>query len=212
MVKKMVAIVAIMVFVANVFFAQIVAAKEPVYLDSVNVTKQFDYINISRPDTYETVFKKRFVISGYTEEENLKISIYIWDSKIKKYIPFENEDGNSSWKIGKSGIFMQEFLLPYKGANKLVIIATKPSELDNPQIKEFTITLLDDGIKNKLKNIVDGVQSLIKSNIFTTVPSSTPTIVTPTATPTKETSTKETSTKETSTKETSTKETSTKDN
>ncbi|MCX7924094.1 MAG: hypothetical protein N3B21_19105 [Clostridia bacterium] len=127
----------------------------------IRETSQF-LVNITRPEGNESTFKKSYVICGNTSEQGVVVELYRFDESSKSYEPYENTDGESNWKIGISGIFMKEVQLD-KGANDIMIIAYKESNADKKQVNRFTITVLDEGIKEKIKNGIDNIGNILKS-------------------------------------------------
>ncbi|AEV70603.1 hypothetical protein [Acetivibrio clariflavus] len=134
-------------------------------------TEQF-LVTITRPEGDESTFKKSYVICGNTVKDDIRVMLLIYDKDEKKYIPFANTDGDYMWDIGASGIFMKEVILPNKGANDVRIIAFKKNETEklvpktNLQINSFTVSVLDNGIKEAIKTgflkITDMLNGLFK--------------------------------------------------
>jgi len=134
-------------------------------------TEQF-LVTITRPEGDESTFKKSYVICGNTVKADIRVMLLIYDKDEKKYIPFANTDGDYMWDIGVSGIFMKEVILPNKGANDVRIIAFKKNETEklvpktNLQINSFTVSVLDNGIKEAIKTgflkITDMLNGLFK--------------------------------------------------
>jgi len=134
-------------------------------------TEQF-LVTITRPEGDESTFKKSYVICGNSTKDDISVMLLIYDSDEKKYIPFANTDGDYIWDIGASGIFMKEVILPNKGANDVRIIAYRKNETDklvpktNLQINSFTVSVLDNGIKEAIKTgflkITDMLNGLFK--------------------------------------------------
>lgn len=134
-------------------------------------TEQF-LVTITRPEGDESTFKKSYVICGNTVKDDIRVMLLIYDKDEKKYIPFANTDGDYMWDIGVSGIFMKEVILPNKGANDVRIIAFKKNETEklvpktNLQINSFTVSVLDNGIKEAIKTgflkITDMLNGLFK--------------------------------------------------
>ena len=135
-------------------------------------TSQF-LVTITRPEGDESTFKKSYVVCGNSENEEISVMLLIYDNAAKKYVPFEDKEGNYMWNIGSSGIFMKEVILPAKGANDIRIVAYKKKEADklvsksNLQINSFKVTVLDSGIKEAVKSgflkITDMINGLFNS-------------------------------------------------
>ena len=135
-------------------------------------TSQF-LVTITRPEGDESTFKKSYVVCGNSENEEISVMLLIYDNAAKKYVPFEDKEGNYMWDIGSSGIFMKEVILPAKGANDIRIVAYKKKEADklvsksNLQINSFKVTVLDSGIKEAVKSgflkITDMINGLFNS-------------------------------------------------
>ncbi|MCX7747145.1 MAG: hypothetical protein N2645_09675 [Clostridia bacterium] len=120
-----------------------------------------EFINITRPEANESTFKTSYIFCGNTDQEGIKVELKYKDKETDKWEPLVTTDGDSSWIIGSSGIFIKEVKLPYKGSNnenKIMIKAYKASNPDGPkQIKEFTITVLDETFKEKIKNKLNSI-------------------------------------------------------
>lgn len=124
-------------------------------------------VTISKPsDGKDSTYKKTYVISGVTDYENVMLVFAKYDSENKKYVPLKDEDGNFKWEVGSFGAFAREIKLS-KGANKIRILAyRKPPKadeltIDDVQIKDLTITLLDETIKEKIMNTFVDIQKAI---------------------------------------------------
>lgn len=120
-------------------------------------TSQFIVI-ITRPDDNESTFRKSYIICGNTRKENIRVKLLILNKNTGTYELFNNSNGENSWDIGASGVFMKEIDLPYEGSNTIRIVAYDKYASKslvagkNLQISDFTITLLNNNIKNNIKN------------------------------------------------------------
>lgn len=130
-------------------------------------TKQ-SIVKITKPDAdKDSTYKKSYVLSGITDQTDVKVYLAKYNEVSKKYEAFANTDGESSWDIGSFGAFAKEVALT-KGTNKLKIVAYRTSQegklnTEDIQINYFTVSLLDESIKDK---IIKGILDLTKS-IFT---------------------------------------------
>lgn len=140
-----------------------------IYDADTKPTKPF-LVTITRPDGNESTFKKSYVLCGVSEEEkaeDIVIKLLIYDKESEKYIEFKNADDESSWNLGKYGIFIKEILLP-EGENKIRIAAYNKSDADNLvlgktlQLNNFTITVLNEDIKVKLMNGFQKITNFLK--------------------------------------------------
>lgn len=104
-------------------------------------------IKITRPDGDETTFKQSYVICGNTGYENVTVAFEVYNADAGEYVPLETIDEEESFSIGDSGLFMKEVKLK-NGANKIRVYAFKG---ENTQVKEFTITVLEESLKDKIK-------------------------------------------------------------
>jgi hypothetical protein len=124
----------------------------------VKETDQF-LVTITRPDGDETTFKKAYVIAGTTAESGIEVVLAMYNPETGNYEEFKNTDGDSRWEIGSFGLFSKQVRLN-EGANKLKIMAYKKSEKGslergtNLQVNYFTVTALNESIKNKIVNSV----------------------------------------------------------
>lgn len=117
-------------------------------------------ITITRPEGDESTFKSSYVICGNSSFENIRVRLYILDKKTDEYKEFKNNETESYWDIGVSGIFMKEVILPEEGANTVRIVAYNKNNEDNKenltldedlQVNSYTITVLDKEIKDSIK-------------------------------------------------------------
>ncbi len=127
-----------------------------VYSGDLDETEQF-LVNITNPQEYkQIVFKSSYVFFGFTEESDITIVIAKKDSVTGEYQYYENVDGESYWD--KDGIlYLSEFELK-NGENEIKLIAYKTVEIEqldpgvNLQVNYFSITFLEETIKNKIIN------------------------------------------------------------
>lgn len=137
-----------------------------IYDKKTKSTDEF-LVTITRPEGDESTFKTSYVICGNTENKDIMVEILILNEK-GDYEAFENTDGESSWDIGESGVFMKEVVLPNLDANQIRIAAYKKAEIDNAklnenlQIRDFTITVLKEEVKDKIKNGFVSVTDILK--------------------------------------------------
>lgn len=122
-----------------------------------------DIVNIKKPeDAAVTTCKESYTISGETSKKNVKVYLAKYDEDKQAYLPLENNDGESSWRIGTYGKFAKGILLS-KGANKLKIIAVVASDSnkltkDDIQVTKYTITYFEKSLADRLvKGIQDGI-------------------------------------------------------
>ncbi len=123
-------------------------------------------VTITRPEGDESTFKSSYVICGKSASsdvkvEDIRVELYIYDEETGKYVDFKNNDGTSYWDIGVAGIFMKEVILPDKGANMVRIVAYNKNNAEKKeeltpgtdlQLNNYTITVLDKGLKDSIKN------------------------------------------------------------
>lgn len=120
-------------------------------------------ITITRPDGDETTFKKTYMVCGYSDKEDVTVEVSVYDDKLGYYVPLYTVDGESSWTIGSSGMFMKEVKLPYAGANKMSVVSYKNSDPDNKQVNKFTITVLKESLKDKVYNVYFNIDNFLNS-------------------------------------------------
>jgi uncharacterized protein YxeA len=176
MMKKLCPIIILILFVfvsAVTVYAADKLDNEQVYDKDTKSTKQF-LVTVTRPSGNESTFKKSYVICGVSEEEkieDIQIKLLIYDEKSESYVDYKNTDGESTWGLGKYGFFIKEVLLPSEGVNKIRIVAYKESQEKNliigknMQISNFNITVLNEDIKERLKNGIQKLADLVK-NVF----------------------------------------------
>jgi hypothetical protein len=125
-------------------------------------------IKITKPEgSEESTFKKSYVISGKTDKEDVVVELSRYRADLGYFTPLSNSEGETSWIIGSSGMFMKEVPLN-EGANKLKIVAYRNSDPENKQTEQFTITLLREDLKDKIMNGVLKFNDVFKNvkNVF----------------------------------------------
>lgn len=123
------------------------------------------FVKITRPEGSESTFNNSYVISGNTEFEGIEVELYRLDKEKGKYVPYETTDGISSWEIGASGMFMKEVDLPNKGANNIMVVAYQKDDRSKEQITKFTITVLEENLKDVIKKGYNNIQEIL-NNLF----------------------------------------------
>lgn len=98
-------------------------------------------VDITRPEGNEVVTKDVFSICGVCLYDETTISFEYKDKETGKYKPLETTDGYSTFKVGSGKIFGKDVKLKYKGDNDIKIIAYTKDTKDDPQIKDYIITL-----------------------------------------------------------------------
>lgn len=161
MIKRIFLIMLIVIFTLSLCITALADGEVDLLSDKdTKDTKQF-LVTITRPEGDETTFKKSYVLCGNSDKEDITVKLFMYNEATKKFEPFENIDGEDSWEIGISGFFMKEIELPANGANRIRIAAYTSSDEEseaelilgeNLQINTFTVTLLDKGIKDAIKN------------------------------------------------------------
>lgn len=157
MIKKICTSVLLLVFIVTLSMQGFAWNRNVFYDESTPSTSQF-LVTITRPEGDETTLKRDYVICANTDVDNLVIAIFRYQSQSGTYRPINGTDANSTWEIGKSGIVVKQIELPRIGANQLRVIAYKKSEANylqlnyNLQVNNYTVTLLDSGMKDAIKN------------------------------------------------------------
>lgn len=119
-------------------------------------TEQF-LVTITRPEGDESTFRKSYIVCGNSVAEKITVKLYMYDEEAESFMSFENTEGENSWGIGYSGFFIKEIELPNIGANRMRIAAFKSEDKElalgtNAQVNTFTVTLLDNEVKNSMRN------------------------------------------------------------
>jgi hypothetical protein len=126
------------------------------------------FLNITKPDMKTerkvSTFGKDYYISGYTEDEGVKVMVLVYDSKDGEYKPYVNpkdEEDSEELKIGASGLFMKVVQLDL-GVNKIRIVARKQAVDESKewsyQVTNFKIKRLNnDDMMNAIKEDMDGL-------------------------------------------------------
>lgn len=152
-------IVAIMVIFTSFSSFAFTTVLDVLKSKDVKSTDEF-LVSIIRPEGDETISKKSYVICGNAvdEAEDIRVHILI-ENNDGKWEEFKNTDGESSWDIGASGIFMKEVVFPNEGINSIRVAAYKKSEIkdlkagENLQINDFKITVLPEGFWSTIRSI-----------------------------------------------------------
>ena len=162
------------IIILGIFLLSIMGAlaynEDFLYDRHTSSTRQF-LVSITRPDGYESTFRRAYIICGNTEQEDIRVVLLAYNNYIGKYEPLYNTEGYSTWDIKGSGIFMKEFRLPIVGANMVRVIAyNKNNENalvfgENVQVSNFTITLLNRGIKDVIRNGLFRITDMLRSII-----------------------------------------------
>ena len=121
-------------------------------------------INITRPEGDEVTYNPTYMICGNTDKSGVTVEVKVYDPNLDSYVALPTIDGDSSWSIGESGMFMKEVKLPYYDANKIKIVSY--SAADDQQVDKFTITVLKDGIKDKIVNGLIKIKDMFGNEIF----------------------------------------------
>ncbi len=146
--------------------AQVESVKSLIDEDSKDTDQNL--ITITRPDRErDATYKRSYVISGVSDFEDVRVILEVYDKKERTYVPMKNTDGESWWDVGSFGVFSKEIKLS-KGANKIRILAYRTSQdidIDKIQRNTFTVTLLNESIKDVIINsVVDFTKNL--ENLF----------------------------------------------
>lgn len=141
-----------------------------VYKLDTKPTEQFMF-KITKPEKDDSTYRRNIIISGNAQQQGLVVKLLRYDKDKDEYVSLTNAEDESYWDIGISGIFLKEVRLPNRGANRIRIVVYRKSEVDkleaekNMQISDFTVTLLDESIKDIIKNGILNVRETI-SNIL----------------------------------------------
>lgn len=188
MIKKLsiviVAAIAICLMASNVFAAgdfsnntgkngsvlKIDAARKEIitYEKDIPVTEQV-LVKLTRPAADESTFRTSYIISGCavnTKTEHIIVMLYKYSGENKCYIPLNDIYGENNWEIGS--FFSKEIELG-KGKNEIMIVAYKKpepkTEIKFLQVNKFTITVLDENLKDLIKKGIVKTFDFIK-NLF----------------------------------------------
>ncbi len=144
---------------------------ELIYSSETKTTKNL-FVKITRPDGDESTFKKTYVLCGVSLKDeafsDLVVKLLVYDEESDSYKEYKNADGEDTWGLGKYGIFIKEMALPNKVENKIRLVIYNDSEKEklvlgkNLQVNNFTITILDEGIKEKITNGISKISQLLK--------------------------------------------------
>ena len=107
-------------------------------------------VNITKPNGDESIFGKLYLICGYSKYSNVNVKLLIYNKNKGKYEDFETTSGESSWKIGASGVFVKEVKFLANGAN-CIRLACYQNSTEDVQIEDYTITVLKDSFKDVIR-------------------------------------------------------------
>ncbi|MCX7843346.1 MAG: hypothetical protein N2489_09795 [Clostridia bacterium] len=167
MLKKVIIPLLLLLAVLLLAMPSLAAFSSVIYDKDIKSTDEF-LVKITRPEGDETTFKRSYVICGNTTLSGIRVELAIEDSK-GTFVPFYNTDDESGWDVGQSGIFMKEVVLPETGANRIRIAAFQKANSknlvagENLQIKDYTITVLEQSFKDRIKNGVLNVTEALKT-------------------------------------------------
>jgi hypothetical protein len=126
-------------------------------------------VKLTRPAADESTFRTSYIISGCavnTITEHIIVTLYRYSTENKCYIPFDDIYGENNWEIGS--FFSKEIELG-KGKNEIMIVAYKKpeprAEIKFLQVNKFTITVLDENLKDLIKKGIVKTFDFIK-NLF----------------------------------------------
>lgn len=160
MIKKIAFLLLVSVITLSTLIPSFAWNEENVLINKETKDTSEFMITITRPEGDESTFKSSYVICGNSSFENIRVRLYILDKKTDEYKEFKNNETESYWDIGVSGIFMKEVILPEEGANTVRIVAYNKNNEDNKenltldedlQVNSYTITVLDKEIKDSIK-------------------------------------------------------------
>lgn len=123
-------------------------------------------INITRPEGDEVTYNQTYMICGNTDKSDVTVEVTVYDPSTDSYKPLYTSDNEYAWSIGESGMFMKEVTLPYYDANRMKIVSYSRSAADTQQVDKFTITVLRDGIKEKIVNGIYKIKGIFGGEIF----------------------------------------------
>lgn len=124
-----------------------------------------EYISILRPSESEIVYKNKYLISGVALTEDVLVKAYVFDSKVNDYVEMNNENGESVWKVGNSGVFAENVILPDTGTNKIKIVSYIGNDFKNEQIRKqqasvYTVTYIEKGVKDLVKDSLSKITGM----------------------------------------------------
>jgi len=123
-------------------------------------------VTITRPEGDEVTYNQTYMICGNTDKEDVTVEVKVYDPSTGGYVPLYTTDKEYGWSIGSSGMFMKEVKLPYFDANKIQVVSYSRSAIDEQQDNRFTITVLKEGLKNRLVNGVIKIKDMVGHGIF----------------------------------------------
>jgi len=138
------------------------------YDKSIGSTDQF-LVKITRPEGDETTIYKTYLICGNAKEDGITIQLLVEnnDGTFEKYV-MNDGSGRSSWEVNAYSYFQKEVVLK-EGPNRIRVVAYKTNEKydlqpgKNLQINDFTVTLLNQSIKDYVNKGIKMIGDLLKS-------------------------------------------------
>lgn len=124
-------------------------------------------VTLTSPESVNVnTFRKNFKIGGTSSRSEIVVVLGKLNESTGEYELFETLEGDVSWEIGKSGFFAKEIALE-KGQNRFKLIAyikDDTSKLEpgkNVQISYFTITQLEETLRDRILNSVLDLSNVI---------------------------------------------------
>lgn len=119
----------------------------PSQLSSTYISS-IDVIDVTNPEDGVTTFKDNSVVS-LIGQENVAISLYLYDPNLAKFVLFHEANGESSWIVGPSGLFIKRIPID-NGVNYIGVFA----EYDgNGQFITRRVDRAKLSVKNQIKTI-----------------------------------------------------------
>jgi len=126
-----------------------------IYPADVEETPDIVFFEISRPLTVDSTTSKYFYICGRIKYDDVMVETFIYSDADGCYVPFGNIYGESRHHILRQGFFNNEIILPYKGENRILVVAYRTPDPDNKQFSKFNVFLRSESIADKLINGLD---------------------------------------------------------
>jgi len=138
------------------------------YNKSISSTDQF-LVKITRPEGDETTIYKTYLICGNAKEDGITVQLLVENDNgiFEKYV-INDGSGRSSWEVNAYSYFQKEVALK-EGPNRIRVVAYKTNEKydlqpgKNLQINDFTVTLLNQNLKDYVNKGIKMIGDMLKS-------------------------------------------------
>ena len=128
------------------------------------VTLANESVNIFRPLNNEIVYDSSYIISGMAQNDDVAVKVYIKNNQTGNYQIVLNDNNESIWMIGSSGVFAEPVELINVGENHIKIVSFTINQngesLGDEVTKIRVVTYLEKGVKDLIKESFDKISGM----------------------------------------------------